>query len=114
MRTVALKITVFIFLFTILFFSIRDFNLLPSNTLSANLNSIPWLFSAISLIFSIISGFVIQSQWHTWNELTDASHGELTMLRQLKSIAAHFPQDSTNKIRHGICSYLYIIIHEST
>ncbi|HEX8931735.1 MAG TPA: hypothetical protein VF810_01110 [Patescibacteria group bacterium] len=113
LRFIIIKLCVFISLFTLLFFGIRYLNLLRGAQLSENLNSIPWLFSAIAVIFSIISGFVIQTQWHTWDSLNDASHGELTMLRQLHNMAHHFPEKFQNDIRIAICRYLHHIIKES-
>ncbi|HEX8965090.1 MAG TPA: hypothetical protein VF820_01505, partial [Patescibacteria group bacterium] len=76
-RLILIRLVIFLLIFNICFFVIRYFNLLPSVKLIENNASLPWLFSAIGLIFSIISGFVIQSKWGTWNELIDATHGEL-------------------------------------
>ena len=114
LRLIYFKIIIFILLFSAVFFEIHIYNLLPTRKLSENLDSIPWLFSAIALIFSILSGFIIQSKWNTWNALIDASQGELTMLRRLHIIAHHFPPASKEQIRQGISSYLEQIIKEST
>ncbi len=112
-RTVLLKIFTFMSIFTGIFFCIRCLNLLPSLNLPNNLNSIPWLFSAISLIFSVISGFVIQSKWYTWDGLIDAIRGELSSFRQLHIMAHHFPDEITASIRQQICHYLEVFIDES-
>ena len=112
-KTVSFRLFAFVSLFSCIFFIIRNFNLLPSLTQPNNLSSIPWLFSAISIIFSIISGFVIQSKWHTWDELTDAIRGELSSFRQLHIMAHHFPDEVTVTIRQQICHYLEVFISES-
>ena len=112
-KTVSFKLFAFISLFSSIFFIIRSLNLLPSLNQQNNLSSIPWLFSAISIIFSIISGFVIQSKWHTWDELIDAIRGELSSFRQLHIMAHHFPDDVTATIRQQICLYLEVFISES-
>jgi hypothetical protein len=112
LRTIILKILIFIYVFTVIFFAIRFFNLLPQTKLQENINSIPWLFSAISLIFSIICGFVIQSRWHMWDELIDATREELSSFRQLHIMAHHFPQQIKQAIRLQIAKYLELVIVE--
>lgn len=112
-RLILIRLVIFLLIFNICFFVIRYFNLLPSVKLIENNASLPWLFSAIGLIFSIISGFVIQSKWGTWNELIDATHGELNTLRQLHILSHHFPQKIGEKIRNKISAYLNLIIYES-
>lgn len=106
------KIITFICIFTIIFFGIRYLNLLPVAKLQENINSVPWLFSTISLIFSIICGFVIQSRWQMWDELIDASRGELSSFRQLNIMAHHFPENIKNIIRKQIAEYLKLTIEE--
>lgn len=112
-RSILLRLIVFTFIFSLVFYAIRFFNFLPPAKLYKNIDSIPWLFSAISLIFSIISGFVIQSKWHTWDELNDATHGEVSSFRQLHIMAHHFPQKVHMLIHEKIADYLSLIITES-
>lgn len=112
-RNIILRLVVFVIIFSLVFFAIRMFNLLPSDKLTQNIASLPWLFSAISVIFSIISGFVIQSKWHVWDELTDATHGEVSAFRQLHIMAHHFPLDIQLLIHTRIQTYLQLIIAES-
>lgn len=112
MKRIFTKILIFICAFTIVFFAIRSLNLLPAGKLEANINSIPWLFSAISLIFSIICGFVIQSRWHMWDQLIDATRGELSSFRQLHIMAHHFPEKTKLAIREQIAKYLELTIIE--
>ncbi|NTU46823.1 DUF4239 domain-containing protein [Candidatus Roizmanbacteria bacterium] len=112
LRKIIFKVIAFIFFFSIVFFGIRYFNLLPQEKLNQNINSIPWLFSAISLVFSILSGFVIQSKWQTWDSLIDAIRGELSAFRQLNILANHLPEARQQKMRYEICNYLDLLIHD--
>src|SRR5690349_18348726 len=113
MRSITIRLLFFIIGFSLVIAVIRFFHILPIEELHKNIDAIPWLFSAISLIFSIISGFVIQSKWHTWDELIDATHGELSSFRQLHILAHHFPKKIQESIKHQICNYLSIMIEES-
>jgi hypothetical protein len=113
MKSIGLRLFIFILGFSILIYAVRFFNILPVASLHKDIGAIPWLFSAISLIFSIISGFVIQSKWHTWDELIDATHGELSSFRQLHILSHHFPKAVQEKIKLQICNYLSIMIEES-
>lgn len=114
LKRIVRKIIVFIAGFTFIFFAIRFLNLLPAAKLAENINSIPWLFSAISLIFSVICGFVIQSRWNMWDELIDATRGEISSFRQLYIMAHHFPEDVKHSIRVHIVKYLELAIEEIT
>ncbi|MGH7245828.1 MAG: hypothetical protein ACREGI_02755 [Candidatus Levyibacteriota bacterium] len=113
MQSIRLRMLLFIVGFIIVFFFVHFFNLLPTSLLSQNNSTVPWLFYAISLIFSIISGFVIQSKWQTWNELIDATHGELSSFRQLHILSHHFSKQIQEKIKNNICNYLSVMIAES-
>lgn len=113
MRSIILRLILFIVGLSAVIFGIRFLNILPFASLQQNINSIPWLFSAISITFSIISGFVIQSKWHTWDELIDATHGELSSFRQLHILSHHFPKHIQEQIKNKICVYLSIMIEES-
>jgi len=112
-RIIFIRLIVFFIVFNIFFFSIRLFNLLPQGKLYENNSSLPWLFSAIELIFSIISGFVIQSKWGTWNALIDATHEEVSSLRELYVLSRHFPKQIQEKIRGKICTYLTVLLQEA-
>src|SRR5689334_9749513 len=115
-RSVIFKLVLFIFCFSVLFWWVRLSGILPQAILTADLKSIPVLFGAGNLIFSIISGFVIQSQWRKWDILMDATRGEVSTLRQLYVVAHHFPVKERNDIRFHIYHYLdtYITINTST
>ncbi|MBI3715300.1 MAG: hypothetical protein HY255_04850 [Betaproteobacteria bacterium] len=48
-----------------------------------DMGGIPWLYSAVCLIFSILAGFVIQHEWDQWNALVEAMNGEVSALQHL-------------------------------
>jgi hypothetical protein len=112
-KTILIKLIAFFLVFNLLFFSIRFFNLLPPVKLIENNSSLPWLFSAIELIFSIISGFIIQSKWSTWNTLIDATHEELSSVRELYILSHHFSKEIRQQIKEKISNYLSLILEES-
>lgn len=113
MERTPVTVIVFAIIFTIIFFIFR-YSGLPSTGTSTTAINLPWLFSAISLIFSIVSGFIIQSKWQTWNELIDAAHGEVSTLKQLHMLANHFPPFIQKAIRSDILNYLDTILDETT
>jgi hypothetical protein len=79
---------------------------------STTRDSVSPLFSAFTILFSIISGFVIQSKWESWNQLTDATHGEISSLKQLFVLTNHFPTPIRVDLRKHIAAYLKLIINE--
>jgi len=113
-RSVVIKLVLFIVGFTLLFWVVRLSGILPQSALIADLRSIPVLFGAGNLIFSIISGFIIQSQWRKWDILMDATRGEVSTLRQLFVVAHHFPVKERNDIRFHIYYYLDTYIKINT
>jgi hypothetical protein len=105
-RSVVVKLVVFVVGFTLLFWAVRMSNILPQTRLNSDIKSIPVLFGVGNFLFSIISGFVIQSQWRKWDILMDATRGEVSTLRQLFIVAHHFPVQARNDIRFHIYRYL--------
>lgn len=112
-RAIIIKLILFIVVFSAAFWYIRLHNLLPDYKLEADLRSIPALFSAGNLIFSVISAFIIQAQWSKWDRLVDANRGEINIMRQLYILAHHFPKDEMNEIRYHIYTYLKTYIETS-
>jgi hypothetical protein len=112
-RAVIIKLVLFIIIFSAAFWYIRLNNLLPDYKLESDLPSIPALFSAGNLIFSVISAFIIQTQWSKWDKLIDANRGEINMMRQLFILAHHFPKQEMNEIRYHIYFYLKTYVEAS-
>lgn len=108
---ITLRIITAILLFTIIFLLFRFSSPFPSHELARNINGIPWLYSTIGLIFSIISGFIIQNQWKLWESLQDSTQKEINALRQLHLLSRHFPEKLRFKIKDEI-NYLNELIKE--
>ncbi len=68
------------------------------------------MYSMMGFIFSVVSGFVIQSKWHVWDKLIESSHGEITTLRQLQLISRHLPIKSGEQLRRRIRTYIEAVI----
>jgi len=115
-RSVVIKLVIFIIGFSLLFWIVRFGGMLPQSSIATDIKSIPVLFGVGNLIFSNISGFVIQSQWRKWDILMDATRGEVSTLRQLFVVAHHFPIKERNDIRFHIYHYLdtYIAINTNS
>jgi hypothetical protein len=113
LRVFIIRVIIFVIALTVLYFGINQL-VGQSTTMQQSAKVTPYLYSGITLIFSIISGFIIQSQWHKWNTVIDATRGEANMLRQLYIMAHHFPPKIKNDIRLKIYKYLVILIKEST
>jgi hypothetical protein len=76
-----------------------------------DLGGIPWLYSAVCLIFSILAGFVIQHEWDQWNDFMEAIKGEVSSLRFLWLWAQHVP-DCGMKLREAMKQYLTVTIRD--
>ena len=78
-RRLVRNIVAFATLFSILFFILHATSLAKvvlSDDLD-DLGGLPWLYSAVCLIFSILAGFVIQHEWGQWNDFMNAIKGEV-------------------------------------
>src|SRR5690242_18159265 len=76
-----------------------------------DLGGIPWLYSAVCLVFSILAGFVIQHEWDYWNDFMEAINGELSTLRSLWLSSQHVP-DLATKLREAMSQYLTMTIED--
>ena len=66
----------------------------------AELSGLPWLYSSIGLIFSILAAFTIQKEWEHWNELVEAINGEVNALEELLLRCRHVPDCADNIVAH--------------
>ncbi len=77
-----------------------------------DLGGIPWLYSAVCLIFSILAGFVIQHEWDQRNDLLNAVKGEVSTLRSLWLWSEHVPNHGM-KLKEAMRQYVMATIqHE--
>jgi hypothetical protein len=66
----------------------------------SELSGLPWLYSSIGLIFSILAAFTIQKEWEHWNELVEAINGEVNGLGELLLRCLHVPDCADNIVDH--------------
>ena len=70
------------------------FNLNVFGTEIADLGGVPWLYSVVGIIFSVLAAFIIQNEWQQWSNLVAAVRGEVQGLEQLWHCANHLPEDT--------------------
>lgn len=106
------KISLFITVFVLVFFTLRsiggDFYVLAHQ----DLGGIGWLFSNIGLIFSILSGFLIQHLWDKWERIQKIVIEEI---HALEHIMLFNTQDDhfTSKTKELVRLYVaYVVDHE--
>ena len=106
------KIILFLIVFTVIFVTLHTFSLVKFDVLNNNLNGISWLYSTIALIFSIVSAFIMQTQWNRWDRLENSVRLEVNGLWELISVSDQLPQEVRLSIRSSIASYLEHLIHD--
>jgi hypothetical protein len=72
----------------------------------ADLGGLPWLYSSLVTLFSILAGFIIQKQWENWNSLIDSVKNEVDSLRELFLWSKYLPEEYKERFSGGIKSYL--------
>lgn len=100
-------IVAFATLFSMLFFFLHASDLTKALLIDDldDLGGLPWLYSAVCLIFGILAGFVIQHEWGQWNDFMDAIKGEVGTLRSLWLWSQHLPGRGM-KLQDAIVQYL--------
>jgi hypothetical protein len=107
------KILLFLLIFSLTFWLMRtaDYGKLVLIDLR-DLGGIPWLYSAICLIFSILAAFTIQKEWENWNELVAAIKGEVDAVRELWLWTRALSIEDRNRISNCLENYLTINLTE--
>ena len=109
------KVFVFVTGFTLLFFSLRTTEHFNNHILMDEMDElagVPWLYSVIGVIFSILAAFVIQTEWEHYNRLVGAVKEEVGSLEQLWLWSFHFPGEIRVKTQQAIHDYLDRTISE--
>lgn len=104
------KLLFFIIFYSAFFYLLRNSDYYNYRLLIANIDSIPWLYAAISQIFGIISAFIIQKEWQQWDGLVDAVKGENNALYEMWLWSGQF--ETEYPIRDLVKQYLHIVINE--
>lgn len=108
------KLFLFLAMFSVSFFLLRT-SATYQSFLAVDLNDlggVPWLYSVVGLIFSILAAFVIQSEWEHWSSLVGAMKDEVSALDQLWHWSHHFPEDMKRRIHQGLRHYIAVAIEE--
>jgi len=107
------KIIIFIMIFSLAFWLLRihDHGKMILVELR-DLGGIPWLYSSIGLIFSILAAFTIQKEWEHWNELVESIKGELDAFRELWLWSRYLSKSTEEKVLECIRNYLSLIQEE--
>ncbi|MDE3225257.1 MAG: DUF4239 domain-containing protein, partial [Nitrospirota bacterium] len=101
--------------FTLLFFLLRTTEHFNNHILMdeiEELAGVPWLYSVIGLIFSILAAFVIQTEWEHYSRLAGSVKEEVGALEQLWHWSFHFPPEIRGRTHQAIRDYLARTIHE--
>lgn len=98
--------------FSALFYLLRNSEYYNDKLLFEDLQGIPWLYSVVALIFSIIAAFTIQKQWGQWINLMDSVKSEVESLERLLRWARNLPEEIRLKFSAAIAEYLDVIIRE--
>lgn len=110
---VFLRLLLFVTGFSGVFFWLRTSETYLNQLLAADLQDlggIPWLYSIVGLIFSILAAFIIQTEWEHWTQLVGAMKDEVSALDQLRLWSYHCPVPVRKKLRDGIEAYLALTI----
>src|SRR5947208_10040195 len=103
---------IFFVSFSGLFFILRTYEDFNRNVLLvdiADLGGVPWLYSVVGIIFSVLAAFIIQNEWQQWSNLVAAVKGEIVGLEQLWHCANHLPEDVKVSICQPIHRYLTLL-----
>jgi len=77
-----------------------------------DLGGVPWLYSIVGMIFSILAAFVIQTEWDHWSQLVGAMKDEVSALDQLWHWSHHFPEETKQTIHRQLRQYLVLAVEE--
>jgi hypothetical protein len=110
---VLVKIVIFFTTYSVVWFFLRTNDYYTRNILQvdlADLGGVPWLYSVMGIMFSILAAFVIQNEWQYWTFLMTSVKEETSALEQLWLWSHHFPQDVKTVIRQAIHEYLTLTV----
>ncbi|HVY68224.1 MAG TPA: hypothetical protein VHA30_05005 [Patescibacteria group bacterium] len=100
------KIASFLLVFSAVFYWVHVSGHYNTKVILADLGGLPWLYTSLVTLFSIITGFIIQKEWDNWNSLLDSVKGEVDALRELWLWSRHLPEDYKARFDSAIKKYL--------
>ncbi len=109
------KIILFVIIFSVAFGLLRTSyrgELILAESLK-ELGGVPWLYSTMGLMFSVLAAYILEKEWGRWDKLIQSSKGELNNVRELWYWSFYLKNnDSQKKIRDLIIAYLKTIGEE--
>ena len=100
------KILIFVIIFSSFFMWLHASGFYDKSAILADLGGLPWLYSSLVTLFSILIGFIVQKQWENWNSLVDSVKGEVDSLAELFLWSRYLPQEYKDKFSNSIIIYL--------
>lgn len=100
------KILLFILIFSLFFIWVHASGFYDTRALLSDLGGLPWLYSSLVMLFSILVGFIVQKQWENWNNLVDSVKNEVDSLRELFLWSRYLPEEYKKRFSKGIKLYL--------
>ena len=100
------KIFIFVIIFLLFFFALHASGFYDMRAVLSDLGGLPWLYSSLVTLFSILVGFIVQKQWDNWNSLVDSVKGEVDSLRELFLWSRYLPEEYKGRFSKGIKYYL--------
>lgn len=99
-------------MFSAIFYWIHISGHYNTRVVLADLGGLPWLYSSLVTLFSIVAGFIIQKEWDNWNSLVDSVKGEADSLKELWLWSRYLPEEYKEKFNNGIQHYLEEMIRD--
>ena len=102
----SIKILIFAVAFTLVFYWIHASGQYNTRVVLADLGGLPGLYQSLVMLFSILSGFVIQKEWENWNSLVDSVKAEVDSLGEFWLWSLHLSEKYKDRFIAGIKYYL--------
>jgi len=100
------KILIFVIIFSSFFLWVHLSGFYDARAVMEDLGGLPWLYSSLVMLFSILVGFIVQKQWDNWNGLVDSVKGEVDALGELYLWSRYLPDEYKDKFSKHIKYYL--------
>lgn len=107
-----LKLLHFLTIYFIPFYFIRIIEIIPVEILKINTEGTAWIYSAMATIFGMVSAFIIQNQWNRWDNLLNATKGELHSIKELYLISRLLKNKNKNQLKNELVTYLNCLNNE--
>lgn len=100
------KIIIFVVIFSALFLLVHVSGFYNAKVIITDLAVLPWLYSSLMTLFSILAGFIIIKQWENWDKLIDSVKNEVDSLKELFLWSRYLPEEYKGRFSNSIKHYL--------